>query len=663
MSTTDNNPASFTAISGVTQAPDTGWAQFTYDLSQYDNQEIYVAIHHVSTDKFLLWIDDIEINSTINCTQPTITTQPNPQTVCEGTSVTFNVVADATAPVYQWQLNGNDIPGATADTYTISSVSTADAGDYTVIVTDSCGNTITSNPATLTVNPAVSITTQPQGGTVCTGESYTFNVVADGSNLTYQWQLNGNDISGATSDTYTISNVSASDAGDYTVVVTGDCGSVTSNVATLNVNESLTITTQPQAGDVCEGGTYTFTVAVTGDNPTYQWQKDGNDISGATSSSYTISNATSADAGTYTCIVSNSCGSVTTQPAGLTVSQQPAISQQPQSGTVCEGQPYTFSVDATGGALTYQWQKDGNDIPGATSNTYVIDITSSNDAGDYTVVVTNSCGSVTSDVATLTVNPLPSIITQPQGGDICEGEGFTFTVVANGNNLTYQWQHNGNNINGATTNSYSISAATVSDGGTYNCLISNDCGTVSTDVVTLNVNEAPVITTQPVDVSINEGDNFTLSVNATGTNLAYQWYKDGSAVVDGGNVSGATTATLSVTNATVNDEGWYNCQISNSCGNVTSDSAHVVILVDISETDSQYMNVSPNPTTGELYVVSGKTIEKIVLVTMDGRQIMAYNKVNSNNYRFDISSLAKGVYLVKVKFVDGSIARAKVIKK
>jgi hypothetical protein len=663
VSTTDNNPSSFTAISQVTAAPDTGWAQFTYDLSAYDNQEIYVAIHHVSTDKFMLWIDDLEVNSTINCTQPAITTQPNSQTVCEGESVTFSVVADATAPVYQWQLNGNDIPGATSDTYTINSVTTSDAGDYTVVITDSCGNTITSNAATLTVNPSVAITTQPQGGTVCTGESFTFNVVASGSNLTYQWQKDGNDISGATSDTYTISNVSANDAGDYTVVVSGDCGSITSNVATLNVNQSITITSQPEGGDVCEGGTFTFTVTATGDNPTYQWQHNGNDISGATSYTYTISNATVADSGTYTCVISNSCGTVTTQPVTLTVSEQPAITTQPQGGTVCEGESYTFSVSVTGGAITYQWQKDGVDIPGATSNTYTISNVSSNDAGDYTVVVGNDCGSLTSNAATLTVNPLPDIISQPQGGDVCEGEGFTFTVVANGNNLTYQWQHNGNNISGATTNTYTISAATVNDGGSYNCLISNDCGTVTTYVVTLNVNEQPVITTQPVDVSINEGDNFTLNVEATGTNLSYQWYKDGNAVVDGGNISGATTATLSVTNATVNDEGWYNCQISNTCGNVTSDSAHVVILVDISEADAKYMSVSPNPTNGQLYVVSNQAIDNIVLVTMDGREVKAYDTVNSSNFRFDISDLAKGVYIVKVKFADGHVARAKVIKK
>jgi len=663
VSTTDNNPSSFTAISGVTQAPDTGWAQFTYDLSQYDNQEIYVAIHHVSTDKFMLWIDDLEINSSISCTQPSILTQPNPQTVCEGNNVTFNVSVDATAPVYQWQKDGTDIAGATSDTYTISGVTMNDAGNYVCVVTDSCGNVLTSNSATLTVNPATAITTQPQGGDVCTGSSFTFNVVATGGNLTYQWQKDGVDITGATSDTYTISNVSTSDAGDYTVVVTGSCGAITSNVATLNVTEGITITTQPQAGDVCEGGTYTFTVAVTGDNPTYQWQKDGNDITGATTSSYTISNATTADAGTYTCVISNSCGSVTTQPAGLTVSEQPAITTQPQGGTVCEGQAFTFSVDATGGALTYQWQKDGNDIQGATSSSYIIDIVSTADAGDYTVVVTNSCGSVTSNVATLTVNPLPEIITQPQGGDICSGEDWTFTVVANGSNLSYQWQHNGNNISGATTNALTISGATVNDGGTYNCLISNDCGSISTDVVTLNVNEAPVITTQPVNVQVNAGDDFTLSVSATGTNLNYQWYKDGSALVDGGNISGATTATLSVTGATVNDEGWYNCEISNTCGNLTSDSAQVVILVDISQTDAQYLHVAPNPVHGDLYINASKIIEDVQIVTVDGRVIANYGNVANKMMKLNISGYANGVYIVKVKFSDGNVARAKVIKK
>ena len=661
VSTTDNNPSSFTAISSVTDAPDT-WQQFTYDLSNYDNQEIYVAIRHVSTDKFMLWIDDLEINSTINCTTPTITTQPNNQTVCEGNSVNFSVVANATAPVYQWKHDGNDISGANSDTYTISNVTMADAGNYTCVITDSCGNVITSNPATLTVNPAVSITTQPAGGNVCTGNSYTFSITATGSNLTYQWYLNGNAINGATSSDYTINNVTTASAGDYTCEVTGDCGSVTSNIATLNVTESPAIVDQPVGGDVCSGNSYTFTVNATGSNLSYQWQHDGNNISGATSNTYTINNATTSDAGNYTCVISNSCGSVTTQVAQLTVSDAVSITSQPQGDTLCEGSGFSVSVGATGNALTYQWRLNGNDIPGANNQTYVINSVSTSDAGDYSCVVSNACGSVESNTATLVVNPLPTISSQPQGGNICEGSDWTFNIVANGSNLTYQWQHNGNNISGATSNVYSITNATTNDAGTYNCLISGDCGTISSDEVTLNVNETPVVTTQPVDVSVNDGDNFTLSVAASGGNLSYQWIKDGSNLIDGGNISGATTSTLSVSNATSNDEGWYWCAVSNQCGNVTSDSAQVTIMVFVSETDAKWLNITPNPTQGELLIRGSNTIKELSLFTVSGKEVVKKVNLSKKEYRINIASLNKGLYLLKVTFVDGKQARAKVIK-
>ena len=168
------------------------------------------------------------------------------------------------------------------------------------------------------------------------------------------------------------------------------------------------ITTQPASKTVTIGQTASFSIAATGTTPlSYQWQKNGAAISGANSSSYITPATTSGDNGaTFTVTVSNSVGRVTSNPATLTVNGAPAISGQPASQTVIAGQTATFSVNATGTApLSYQWQKGGTPISGATGASYTTPATTSADNGaQFAVVVGNAAGSVTSNAATLTVN-------------------------------------------------------------------------------------------------------------------------------------------------------------------------------------------------------------------------------------------------------------------
>ncbi len=252
---------------------------------------------------------------------PVITAQPQSQTVTAGANVTFSVSATGTpAPTYQWRKNGTYISGATQSSYTLTSVNSGHAGYYSVVVTNAYGSVESSN-ATLTVTTAPAITTQPLSQTVTTGANVNLTVVASGSApLSYQWKKNGTNISGATSSTLGLNNVQSADAGSYTVVVANSAGSATSSAATLVVNASPVITTQPQNQTVAMGGTFSFTVVAGGSAPlSYQWRKNGSNISGATSATYTRSNAVAGDAGSYTVVVSNSFGSVTSSAATLTV--------------------------------------------------------------------------------------------------------------------------------------------------------------------------------------------------------------------------------------------------------------------------------------------------------------------------------------------------------
>jgi len=270
----------------------------------------------------------------------------------------------------------------------------------------------TSHPGAIATAPA--ITTQPASQTVNAGATVIFTVSATGTApLNYQWKKSGVNISGATTATLTLSSVTTASAGNYAVTVTNSAGSITSSTATLTVNvvtAAPTITTQPASQTVTAGATVTFTVNATGTAPlSYQWMKGGASISGATTATLTLSSVTTASAGSYTVLVSNSIGTVTSAAAILTVNSAgaPTIASQPASQIVIVGTSVTFTVSATGTApLNYQWMKGGANISGATTATLTLSSVTATDAGNYTVLVSNSAGSVTSAAATLTVNPV-----------------------------------------------------------------------------------------------------------------------------------------------------------------------------------------------------------------------------------------------------------------
>ena len=168
------------------------------------------------------------------------------------------------------------------------------------------------------------------------------------------------------------------------------------------------ISTHPQSQTVAAGSTVTFSVSAAGTQPlAYQWRRNGTNIAGATSSSLTLSNVQLAQEGGYSVIVSNSAGAITSNTASLTVNSvpvAPTITVNPQSQTVTAGSSVTFSVIASGTSpLSYQWRRNGVDIAGATSASYAITNVQTANAGSYSVLVTNSAGSVPSQAATLTV--------------------------------------------------------------------------------------------------------------------------------------------------------------------------------------------------------------------------------------------------------------------
>lgn len=352
---------------------------------------------------------------------PSIGSQPMSLRVVAGSEAVFAVVAQGTAALsYQWLRNGVAIAGANGAQLRLPAVSAGDAGTYAVRISNGAGQvvsadavlSVTTVPATAPVAP--SIVTQPAAVAVNEGNIATFAVGVTGSGpISFQWRRNGAAIPGATAAAYTIAAASAANAGNYSVVVSNAAGAVTSQTATLAVVPAIgtlvapTIVTQPVSVVVAPFSTTTLAISASGSAPlTYQWYLDGSPVSDSNGPTLTFESLDAIFNGSYTVTVSNAAGSVTSAPAQLLVIGAPQIATQPDAASVSEGASATFTVQASGEMLRYQWTRNGIAVADAVSASYTTPALALADSGAvYAVVVYNGAGLETSSGAVLTVNP------------------------------------------------------------------------------------------------------------------------------------------------------------------------------------------------------------------------------------------------------------------
>ncbi len=514
---------------------------------------------------------------------PAITVPPASQTLCPGQTATFSVTATGVGQTYQWRKNFTNITGATGSTYSIASVQASDAGTYDVVVSGSCAPPATSAGAILAINEPPSVTTPPANDTVCQGASKTFTVSAAGTALAYQWRKDGKDISGATGASYSIFSVLPGHAGSYDVVVSGACSPpAVSAGATLTVIPSPAISRQPRSVELCPGAPVTFGVSVTGAGLSYQWRKDGNDIVGATDSSYTIASVQLKDSGEYDVTINGTCGgSVTSDFAKLVVDQPPKILTEPVNTSVCEGQPAALSVSAGGTGISYQWRRRGTAIPGATSYIFTLPAVTKADTGSYDVIVSGTCQPTdTSNVAVLGISKQTAIAitTQPQSKSVCIGDKITLDVQASGASLRYQWRKNGQDLPGITGSGLTIASAAASDSGSYDVVISSPCGQpVTSNKAAVAIDRSTSIDSQPQDRTVKRGEGVTFTVGASGSGLGYQWRKNGT------DLAGATSSSYSIVSVTEADSGMYDVIVSGRCGSPITSKEALLKVEGVSE--------------------------------------------------------------------------------
>lgn len=622
-----------------------------------------VFINGVVTDS------SIKVVLTVN-TAPIITLEPANVSVCAlGTSVKFFVKATGTALTYQWR-KGNvnlkdtlNVTGTKTDTLKINNMIISDTSSfYNVIVTGTCPPNDTSNNASLLLNQVTIISNQPVNKALCSGGSTYLSVKATGSGLTYQWRkgnvnlVNLGNISGATSDTLRINPATIADTSvNYYVIISGVCSpNDTSLHVALTVNAPVVFISKPINTTICSGNAANFIVRATGSGLTYQWKKgvfnlsNGGNISGATSDTLKINPAIITDTSVnYYVITSGTCSlNDTSLHVSLTVNLPPVITVEPSNQTACAGTSVQFPVTAKGTGLVYQWRKgnvnviNGGNISGATSDTLKINaITLADTSTNYYVIVSGVCApSDSSTHVSLTVNAIPTMITQPVNQSACEGSSVSLSVMASGAGLTYQWKKGGNvisnggNISGATSAVLTFNPVNVADTSTnYYVVITGTCTPIITSAsVALVVKSLPIAVaggTTPVCTGT------TLSLTAvTVAGATYSW------TGPNGFVSASQNPVLP--NVAVTGGGTYVLIVTlNGCNSIPS---NVIIAVNVCVADLGVVK-----TADRMSPLVGRKVVFTITTTNNGPDTangVAVTEVLQNGFTYVSSTTTKGTY-------------------
>jgi hypothetical protein len=432
--------------------------------------------------------------------QPVITTQPVGETNWIGQSTSFSVVATGSGPLgYQWQFNGTNLNFMTNSTLSLTNLQPADQGLYRVIVSDgslvadsdnvplvvwglgealNATNLIweTSGDFPWTVDPvnwAVDGTAAAVGTVQLPGQQSILQTTVNGpGTLTFWWQvvqpsvgfayyLKVNGIiqplasPGLNWDHQTCYLASGTNLLQWVYTNSGpytdfDLSSWLDEVSYVPGGTKPTLTSDPGNASVAAGSTMVFHVNAQGTPPlNYQWLFNGATLDGATDASYAFSVMSTNQAGEYSVVVTNDFGSVTSSVANLSVTLvPPSIVIQPASLTLPTGDTPVFYIATSGSPpISYQWYFNGSVMDGRTNGSLALPDVTTNNAGAYTVLVSNPYGSVTSHVATLSIGWLPNILTQPTNQTVLAGSRVVLSATVAGiGPFAFQWLLNGTNL-------------------------------------------------------------------------------------------------------------------------------------------------------------------------------------------------------------------------
>lgn len=521
-----------------------------------------------------------------------ITTQPASQAVCVGSAVTLSVVA-TDASRYQWRKNGINISGATSPTYTIPSYCSCDAGIYSVVVANSCGNRASANAYISTKASLPAVTASASASVVCAGTAINLSATTPSNAVTLLYEnFNG------TANNFTVANTSTGGTPANAAWTLRPNGYNYSAV-TFNSNDNSQF--YHSNSNAQGSGGATATVLQTAPFSTVGL----NAASLSFYQHYRISNSTerarveiSVNGSSWTALATYAATQGAPNNFALVTLDLSAYLNRPLvmirfRYTATTAWYWAIDNVNVSGTLsvpsTFRWSSAPAGYNSLLQNpTGVVPMMSE----VYKVTATNAAGCTNSSDVAITVNTPPVISAQPAASaPVCPGNGIqTITVGATGTGLTYNWRKggvavvNGGTVSGQGTATLVLTNPTAANEGNYDVVISGTCApavTSSSAIISLNSNTIITSPVSPINqkVLINNTAT-TLSVTATGTSLGYQWYSNSINSNSGGTNLGATNG--GQTNAYVppaNMEGtlYYYCVIAGSCGTISTDPAAVTV--------------------------------------------------------------------------------------
>jgi subtilisin-like proprotein convertase family protein len=521
-----------------------------------------------------------------------LTVNPLPSVAAIGGGALYVCVNSTTAAFTNTTPSGvwSIVNGTGTASITLGGVVTGlTAGNVTVAYTvtnGTCSNTATQS---LTINPLPVIAAIGGGATsVCIGSTTPAFTDATPGGI---WSINN----GTGTASITVGGVVIGlTAGNVTVVY-----SVNNGTCTDFVTKSVTVNSLPIANAItgsntlCAGSTINLNSNASGfGSLTYTW-------SSSNTSNATITNAgvvTGVSSGlsniTYTVTDGNGCSKISSN-FSVNVSARPTANITSANTTICDGSPVAITGNVTANGAWTLTLSNGATATGFGNGTFNISVTPAlTTVYTVTSLVDANCSSIASDLTgstTVTVNDNVVITTQPVVSQTaCSGNSVSISVSATGTGLTYQWRKgvtnlvNGGNISGATSATLVLNPVTVGDAAAnYNVVVSGavPCASVTSNNSQLIVNQAVAITTQPVSQTLCSESSVSFTVAATGSGLTYQWERNGTPLTDGGDISGATTTTLNITNLTAANAGNYTAVVSGlaPCAPVTSNTAVLTV--------------------------------------------------------------------------------------
>lgn len=635
---------------------------------------------------------------------------PSTTTVCDGQNFSTTANVSGSFTNLRWQRFTNlvwvDIPGATLPTLTLNAVNISSQGDYRAVLNNvsqcNAGSQLAAQ-FSLVVVRQFGLVSQTTGSIIACTEStpVALNVSTVGTVIGFQWRRNGVNVANnptATTNNFLILKPTKSDNGAYTCAITyADCtGQLVFTTQGVNVNvfDSFEIKEQPQEQLVCENQTAVLPVVAVGTVFSYQWRKDGVNLTlqenpYARSSILFIEKAKHNQSGVYTCVIDaencvNGRDFYTTTPVVVYVKRGTQITQVEKENKAVKGSTVSLSIQAHVAPIppqmivNIQWWKgttrlvDNNKFAGTKSSLLTINNVQNADFGnDYWVVVEGRCTSDTATAISIT-EIIPANITLDALTNVtkCAGSNHTFTINAtinNSNTLTYQWYRDGNMLNdnatyaGTKTNTLNITNISNNFIGDYTVEVSSVLDNVksTSNKGNLSLIAVPTLDTQSnLIMDVEVGKELKVFANFVGGNvISYKWLKDNI------EIAGATSNEYIVASAQTANSGKYSVEIITDCGARTFDISTVTVtsatVVDngggtTSVEDDNYIVLSPNPTSEIINLnLTNLNVSEMVIINSLGLEVYRSNnlaktmQLNVNNL-----NLSNGQYLITLSGIN-----------